>query len=79
MQKMYVHRPFMRPKIRHPGIYEKTLIIYISCISRPFKGILRTAFLCRLSRGIRQKFHPCVFIGKSTRTDLKNNPYLTTA
>jgi hypothetical protein len=30
MQKKYVHRPFMRTKIRHLGIYEKNTN-YISC------------------------------------------------
>jgi hypothetical protein len=30
MQKMYLHRPFMRPKVRHLGIYEKNTN-YISC------------------------------------------------
>jgi hypothetical protein len=41
-----MNRPFMRSKIMHLGIYEKIP----NLMSRPFKGILRIAFLLGESR-----------------------------
>ncbi len=50
MQKMFMHRPFMRPKVRHLDIYEKNTN-YISChVHLKVSFVVRTAFLLGESR-----------------------------